>query len=147
MPGRRDGSRLATAGAPYDARDMSPALILAILLSALLAMLPVRKLNQAKWTSGALFSAWFIYVALMLMGLDAGVGARYLLPVLIVLFALPYVAGQARLEKVGRLFGARRPVEARPVINVTPSDGPSVAAPPTEAAPKRRGRKPPVEYR
>ena len=126
---------------------MSPALILILLLSSLLATLPVRKLNQAHWSSGALFTAWFIYVALMVMGLDAGVGAKYLLPVLLVLFALPYLAGQARLEKVGRLFGARRAAAARPVINVTPSGGPSPAAPAPEPAPKRRGRKPPVEFR
>ena len=125
---------------------MTPALLLIVILSALFATLPVRKLHQAGWTSGALFSAWFIYVALMVLGLDVGAGAKYLLPVLIVLFALPYVAGQARLEKVGRLFRGRRPAAARPVINVTPP-GPGVATPPAEPAEKRRGRKPPVEYR
>ena len=127
-------------------RGMNPALLLMVILSALLATLPVRKLNQAHWTSGALFTAWFIYVALMVMGLDAGVGAKYLLPVLLVLFALPYLAGQARLEKVGRLLGARRAATARPVINVTPG-APAAAAPTAEPAPKRRGRKPPVEFR
>jgi hypothetical protein len=126
---------------------MSPALLLTLLLSALLATLPVRKLNQAHWGSGALFTAWFVYLALMVMGLDAGVGAKYLLPVLIVLFALPYVAGQARLEKVGRLFGARRRAAARPVIDVTPPGAPEAPAPAPEPAAKRRGRKPPVEYR
>jgi hypothetical protein len=129
---------------------MNPALILIVILAALLATLPVRKLHQADWTSGALFTAWFIYVALMVTGLDVGAGAKYLLPVLIVLFALPYVVGQARLAKVGRLFGGRRTAAARPVINVTPPGGPGVAAPvdePVEPAEKRRGRKPPVEYR
>jgi len=126
---------------------MTPALLLIVILSALFATLPVRKLHQAGWTSGALFSAWFIYVALMVLGLDVGAGAKYLLPVLIVLFALPYVVGQARLEKVGRLFGARRRAAARPVINVTPPAGPSVAEPKAEPVEKRRGRKPPIEYR
>ncbi len=141
------GPRLATGRAPYDAPDMSPALLLTLLLSSLLATLPVRRLHQAGWTSGALFTAWAVYVALIVMGVDVGAGSRYLLPVLVVLYALPYAAGQARLERAGRLLGARRPAPARPVINVTPSSGPGAGEPPAEPAPKRHGRKPPVEYR
>ncbi len=125
---------------------MSPALILTFILSALLATLPVRRLHQAGWTTGALFTAWFVYVALILMGLDVGAGSKYLLPVLVVLFVLPYAAGPARLQKVGRLLGARRPAPAAPVINVTPG-GATPGESAAEPAPKRRGRKPPVEYR
>lgn len=126
---------------------MSPALILAFLLSALLATLPVRRLFQAGWTSGALMTAWIVYVVLLLMSVDVGAGSRYLLPVLAVLFILPYMAGQARLEKVGRLLGARRRAPSRPVINVTPPGGPDAAGPESEPGAKRHGRKPPVEYR
>jgi hypothetical protein len=122
---------------------MTPALLLTLILSALLATLPVRRLHQAGWTSGALLAAWVIYVVGVMLGLDVGVGSRFLIPVLVVLFVLPYVVGQARLAAVGRLLGARRPAPARPVINVTPT-GP---ADPHPATPKRRGRKPPVEYR
>lgn len=124
---------------------MSPALLLTILLAALLATVPVRRLHQAGWTSGALLTSWFVYVALIVAGVDVGAGARYLLPVLVVLFVLPYAAGQARLEKVGRLLGARPRSVARPVINVTPPDAGEPG--PAEPAPRRRGRKPPVEYR
>jgi uncharacterized membrane protein YfcA len=125
---------------------MSPTLLLTLLLSSLLAIMPVRRLHQAGWSSGALTTAWVVYVGLLLAAVDSGAGLRYLLPVLVVLFVLPYLAGKSRLEKVGRLLGARRAAPARPVINVTPPDG--AAAPQDEAPPpKRRGRKPPVEYR
>ena len=126
---------------------MSPALLLTILLATLLATLPVRRLYQAGWTSGALFTSWFVYMALILMGLEVGVGARYLLPVLVVLFVLPYAVGQSRLEKAGRLLGARR-AQARPsVINVTPPGDPGTVEPSHEPRKRRRGRKPPVDYR
>lgn len=126
---------------------MSPALLLAFLVASLLSTLPVRRLYQAGWTSGALFTAWLVYLVGILSGLEVGIGSRYLLPVLVVLFVLPYVAGQSRLEKVGRLFGASRRAAARPVINVTPPSGQTIVDAKAEPAKKRRGRKPPVEIR
>ncbi len=126
---------------------MSPALILTLLLSSLLATLPVRRLHQAGLTSGSLMTAWIVYVALIVMGVGLEAAARYVLPVLVVLVALPYAAGQARLERVGRLFGASRPDPARPVINVTPPGAPMADGSPVDPAAKRHGRKPPVEYR
>ncbi len=126
---------------------MTPALLLAFLVASLLSTLPVRRLHEAHWTSGALFTAWVIYLLGILSGLEVGVGSRYLIPVMVVLFVLPYVAGQSRLEKVGRLFGARRPAASRPVINVTPPSGEGAVGAGAKAATKRRGRKPPVEYR
>ncbi len=128
------------------ARDMTPALILTFILAALLATLPVRRLHEAGWTSGALMTAWFVYMVLVLAGVDAGVGSRYLLPVLVVLYVAPYAVGKARLEKAGRLLGARRRAPGRPPINVTPRGGPEVGAA-AEPVKRRRGRKPPVEYR
>ncbi|HEY5627958.1 MAG TPA: hypothetical protein VIR16_00475 [Candidatus Limnocylindrales bacterium] len=126
---------------------MSPALLLAFLVASLLSTLPVRRLYQAGWTSGALFTAWLVYLVGILSGLEVGIGSRYLLPVLVVLFVLPYVAGQSRLEKVGRLFGASRRATARPVINVTPPSGKTIVDTKAEPSKKRRGRKPPVEIR
>jgi hypothetical protein len=125
---------------------MSPALILMFIAAALLATVPVRRLHEAGWTTGALGTAWVIYTGGVIMGVDMGMGSKVLLPVLVVLFVLPFVAGQARLEKIGRLLGATKAAQAaRPVINVTP--GGSASAPAPEPAEKRRGRKPPVEYR
>ncbi len=125
---------------------MSPALLLALLVASLLSTLPVRRLHEAHWTSGALFTAWVIYLVGILSGLEVGIGSRYLIPVMVVLFVLPYVAGQSRLEKVGRLFGASRPAPVRPVIDVTPPGQTTVDAA-AEPVRKRRGRKPPVEIR
>jgi hypothetical protein len=138
-----DPSRPARAGAAYHARVMTPALLLILLLSSLLATVPVARLHRAGWPSGALLTAWLIYVAGILMGLEVGFGSRLLLPLLIVLFVLPFAAGQPRLERAGRLLGGRR-APGRHVINVTPPGGVEPTSPPTA---KRRGRKPPVEYR
>jgi hypothetical protein len=126
---------------------MSPALLLTLLLSSLLATLPVRRLHQAGWSSGSLMTAWVVYVALIVMGVGLEAAARYVLPVLVVLVALPYAAGPSRLKRVGRLFGAQGPSPARPVINVTPPGGPDADEPAAEPAHKGHGRKPPVEYR
>jgi hypothetical protein len=125
---------------------MSPALLLTLILAALLATLPVRRLHQAGWPTGALVSSWVVYLILAIAGLEFGAGSRYVLPVLVVLFAAPFAAGQARLEKAARLLGAR-PTPDRPVINVTPPDAPGLAGPDPDPAPRRRGRKPPTEYR
>jgi hypothetical protein len=126
---------------------MSPALLVSLLLSALLATLPVRRLHEAGWTSGAKLTAWLVYAGGVVLSLEAGLGARYLVPVLVVLYVLPFVAGRSRLEKAGRLLGAARPAAPRPVINVTPPDAAEQAQPDTPPPAKRRGRKPPVEYR
>ncbi len=126
---------------------MTPTLILALLVAALVAMLPVRQLHRAGWSSGALATSWVGYVAMLLVSIDAGPAVRYVLPLLIVLYVLPYVAGTARLAKAGRLLGARRAAPTRHVINVTPPAGSGTVEPPVEPAPKRRGRKPPIEYR
>ena len=127
---------------------MTPALLLTVILAALLATLPVRRLHQAGWTTGALATAWVVYLTGVIMGLDVGAGSKYLLPVLVVLFVLPFAAGQQRLERVGRILGARKAARAaRPVINVTPGVASAAPEPVPAPAKKRRERKPPVEYR
>ncbi len=126
---------------------MTPGLLLALIASMLLATFPVRRLHAAGWTPGALLTAWVVYAAGIALSVDAGLGARYLVPLLIVLYVLPFAAGQHRPERAGRLLGAQSPVPAaRPVINVTPGD-PSAPTPDPATPKPRRGRKPPVEYR
>ena len=97
----------------YDPR-MSPALIAMLLAVMLAALLPVRRLSVAGWSAGALFTTWVLYALGLFVGLRFPGAARFVLPVLIIAFVLPFVAGPERLT---RLFGGRRPPE---VINVTP---------------------------
>ena len=116
---------------------MSPALLAMLLLVMLAALLPVRRLSAAGWSAGALFTAWVIYALGLFVGLRLPGLARFVLPVMILAFVLPFVAGPERLT---RLFGGRR---ARPVINVTPPPTPGLGEPkqaPPEVAEAANGR-------
>jgi hypothetical protein len=129
---------------------MSPELIFLFLLSALLAMLPVRRLHEAGWASGSLFTVWLLYALGLFLGMRVLALARFLVPVLAVAFAAPFLAGPRRLAALGRLFRAHP--APRPVIDVTPRPAPGLPGPDTgSAAPasaSRRGRRrPPVEDR
>ena len=101
---------------------MSPVLIAMLLLVMLAALIPVRRLSAAGWSAGSLFGAWLFYSIGLFAGLRFPGLARYVLPVLIIAFVLPYVA---RPERLKPLFGKRRP----PVINVTPPPAPGLGEP------------------
>jgi hypothetical protein len=101
---------------------MPPALVAMLLLVMLAALIPVRRLSVAGWSAGALFTAWVLYSLGLFVGLRVPGLSRFVLPVLIVAYVLPFVAGPERLT---RLFGRRRPS----VINVTPPPAPGLAAP------------------
>jgi hypothetical protein len=107
---------------------MSPALLAMLLLVMLAALVPVRRLSVAGWSGGALFTAWVVYAVGLFVGLRLPGLARFVLPVMLVAFVLPFVAGP---ERLARLLGGRR---TRPVINVTPPPAPGLAEP-KEAAP------------
>jgi len=126
---------------------MGPELILLLLLSGLVALVPVRRLHEAGWATGSLFTAWFLYALGLFAGMRVPALARFLLPVVAIAFVAPYVAGPRRLAALGRLFGARR--ETPPVIiDVTPRPAPGLPGPDGEVpAPRRSRRKPPVEER
>ena len=131
---------------------MPPDLLLLLLLTCLVAMIPVRRLHEARWSAGSLFTAWCLYALGLFVGMRFPGLARYLLPVMAIAFVAPFVAGPRRLAVLGRLFGARREAP-RVVIDVTPKPAPGLpgpdAAPTSKASsPLRRGRrKPPVEDR
>lgn len=92
---------------------MSPALLLAVLLAALLALLPVWRLRVAGWPTRWLVAAWLVLTLGMLVALRLPAVGRFLLPILVVLFLAPFVAGP---ERVTRVLRARPGV----VVNVTP---------------------------
>ncbi|MEX2011743.1 MAG: hypothetical protein WEF51_05865 [Chloroflexota bacterium] len=98
---------------------LPPALVAAILVVALLALIPTRRLFQ-RGASAGLVAGYFL--ALWLLGLAivaTGARARILLPVILVLAVLPYFHLR---DGIDRLLGRPpRPVSP-PVKNVTPPE-------------------------
>jgi hypothetical protein len=107
---------------------MPPAIVAMLLLVMLAALVPVRRLSVAGWSTGSLFTAWALYSVGLFVGLRFPGVSRVVLPVLIVAYVLPFVAGPERLT---RLFGRRRP----PVINVTPPPAPGLPGPSAASKP------------
>lgn len=98
---------------------LPPALVAAILVLALLALIPTRRLFQ-RGASGGLVALYFL--ALWLLGLvmvASGGRARILLPVVLVLAVLPYVHLR---DGIDRLLGRPPRLVPPPVKNVTPPE-------------------------
>ena len=110
---------------------MSPTLLLVILLALLLAMLPVWRLRVAGWRPGVLFWAWLAYAVALVVVLRLPGPGRFLVPILVLAFVAPFVAGPERLT---RIFGPRTP-PARPIIDVSPRPAPGLPEPPEDETP------------
>ena len=101
---------------PYDHVVLAPGLIAAFLVTALLALIPARRL----YLSGAqtmVIGAYF--GALWLLGLLIALGpgrSRFLVPLLIILYVLPFIRLPASIQ---RLLG--RPSSSAPAGDVTPA--------------------------
>lgn len=108
---------------------MSPALLLTFLVAGLLALLPVWRLHRAGWPSSWLAAAWFVFTLGIIVGIRFPGPFRLLLPILILLFVAPFVAGPERLSRV---LGGRR---ANPgvIIDVTPRPAPGLPDPERKA--------------
>jgi hypothetical protein len=98
----------------------NPALLALLLVLALLALIPARRLHLAGWSGRAVL---VYYLGLLVVALAAvelrGLG-RFLVPILVVAYVAPFVTVDGGL---GRLLGARRAeVSARraPPKDVTP---------------------------
>jgi hypothetical protein len=109
---------------------MSPGLALVLLIAMLLALLPVWRLHHAGWRPGVLFWAWVIYAAALVAVIRLPGPFRFLLPILVLAFVAPFVAGP---ERLARVFGPKAP-GARPVIDVTPRPKPGLPEPPRDAS-------------
>jgi hypothetical protein len=95
---------------------LSPALIAAILVVGVLALPPTRRLfdaGRARETVGGYFLAMWGLGVLVVLG---PARSRFFIPLLIVLYVLPFVSWRRGLA---RLFG-RRPGGRPPPRNVTP---------------------------
>ena len=96
----------------------APWLLALGLVLALIVLLPAKRLQLAG-VSGRLTGAYAI--ALWLMGMVIAirpVGIRILLPILLIAYLAPFVAGP---ERVARVL-ARRRIDPPPIKNVTPPD-------------------------
>ena len=79
----------------------SLAFVLLIVAIALLAMIPTRRLFLAGWSTSALTAYFLIVVALGLFVAELRGPARYLIPILVVIYVAPFVTardGIARLR-------------------------------------------------
>ncbi len=106
---------------------MSPLLLLIVFVAALLALIPVWRLRIAGWPRRWLFVAWILYAVGIFAAVRAPAASRFLVPILVLAYVAPFVAGPERLTRVLRGRGA----PPRPIVNVTPS-------PPTSLPPPRR---------
>ena len=95
---------------------MSPVLLLVLLVAALIALIPVWRLRVAAWPARWLALAWLAYAATIVFAIRAPAASRFVIPMLVLAFVAPFVAGPERLTRVLR----GRPDAPRPVINVTP---------------------------
>ncbi len=105
---------------------MSPVILLAFLIAGLLALIPVWRLHVAGWPARSLFTAWVVYAVGIFAAVRFPGPIRYLIPILVLAYVAPFVAGPERLSRV---LNARR--EPRGVvINVTPRAPTGLPEPP-----------------
>ena len=97
---------------------MSPLVILVLLVVALLALVPIWRLRVAGWPSRWLTAAWLTLTIAGVLVVQFPGPARFLIPLLVLAYVAPFVAGPERLTRV---LGGRREREVRGVvIDVTP---------------------------
>ena len=107
---------------------MSPLLLLMVIVAGLIAMIPVWRLRAAGWPRRWLVVAWLVYALGVFAAVRAPVASRFLLPILVLAYVAPFVAGPERLTRVLR----GRAAPPRPIVNVTPH-------PPTSLPPGHPG--------
>jgi len=111
-------------------RAMPAAVILVLLLAGLLALVPVWRLRVAGWPPAWLFGSWVAYAVMILVTMRFAAVTKFVLPLLVIAYVAPFVAGP---ERLARVLGGRRTAAPRRVIDVTPPAPPALAA-----APRRR---------
>jgi hypothetical protein len=114
---------------------MQAALLLTFLVAGLLALLPVWRLHRAGWPRRWLATAWIVYALGIFVGVRFPGAFRLVLPILVLLYVAPFVAGPERLARVLR---GRRP-DRGVIIDVTPRPAPGLPEPPRRPHPAPRG--------
>src|SRR5918994_7949315 len=105
---------------------MSPLLLLIVIIAGLIAMIPVWRLRLAGWPRRWLVVAWLVYAVGIFAALRPPAASRFMLPILVLAYVAPFVAGPERLTRVLR----GRSTPPRPIVNVTPH--PPTSLPPGE---------------
>ena len=109
------------AVAPYHPRMILSPLVLGLGLAiGLLVLLPARRLQLAGW-SGRSIGLYALALWLGAMLVATWPGARLLVPILLVAFLAPFIAGPVRVRQVLRRGGRGDPPRP-PVKDVTPPD-------------------------
>jgi hypothetical protein len=111
---------------------MALGLLLLLLVAGLVALLPVWRLRVAGWPFRSLAVAWLLYAGGILAVVRLPGADRYLVPILVLAFLAPFVAGPERLARVVK----GRPRRPGVVIDVTPRPPPGLPEP-DEAEPPR----------
>lgn len=97
---------------------MSPLVLLTLLLVSLLTLVPVWRLRVAGWPPRWLAAAWMTLTIVGVLVVQFPGPARFLIPLLVLAYVAPFVAGPERLTRV---LGGRQEREVRGVvIDVTP---------------------------
>lgn len=120
----------------YDAGTMSPALLLMLLLAGLVALIPVWRLHVAGWPARSLFTAWVVLAVGIFVAVRFPGPFRLLIPVLVLAYVAPFVAGP---ERLARVLGSRRETPGV-IIDVTPRPVPGLPEPPGDPSRGSRQR-------
>jgi hypothetical protein len=109
----------------------APWLLALAFVLGLIVLIPARRLQLAG-SSGRVTGGYAAFLWLMAMTIAIRpVGLRFLLPILLIAYLAPFVAGP---ERVARVMSRRRQPDPRPMKNVTPpEDRPPDDRPPDEA--------------
>lgn len=108
---------------------MSPVFLLTILIAGLVALLPVWRLHLAGWPPRWLFTAWVVLAGSTFLAVRFPLAVRFVVPILLLAYLAPFVAGPERLGRV--LRGRDTPPGV--VIDVTPRPRPALRPPPPGA--------------
>jgi len=110
-----------SASWPYHRRVLIPPpwLIAIALVLGLVVLLPARRLHLAGW-SGRSIGIYTLFLWLLAFAVAVRPGVtRFLIPILIVAYIAPFVAGPERIARMARR-GRPGPPPPPPIKNVTP---------------------------
>jgi hypothetical protein len=103
---------------------LSPALLAIALVLALIVLLPARRLHLAG-VPGRIIGLYAVCVwGLAFFLAVRPVAARFLIPILVIAWVAPFIAGGERVSTLVRRVRPPREDPPRPMKNVTPPDEP-----------------------